>query len=104
MKRNSGNDGTQDSPADDPKGIELAYRERIVGMVDRKLKGDAATAILTSIFLQATRSVMYTKETVNDQFMRNKLPANAFAITDRLISTCNTWDSTSVVTSPSPES
>ena len=74
-----------------------------MGMVKGALKGSAATTLLASNILEATRAVMYTDPTVNAQLTRNKQIANAFAIADRVISTRSTRDSTSVVTSPFPE-
>lgn len=74
-------------------------------MVNGTPKGSAATILLASSILAATRAVIYTEPTVNVQFAINKQIANAFAIADRLISPCSRRDSTSsMVTDPFPES
>ena len=75
-----------------------------MGMVNGALKGSAATMLLASSILEATRAVMYTDPTVNVQLTRKRQIANAFAIVDRVISTRIIRDSTSVVTGPFPES
>ena len=75
-----------------------------MGMVNGALKGSAATILLASSILEAMRAVMYTDPTVNIQLPRTKQMVNAFAIADCVISTRSTRDSTSVVTSPIPES
>ena len=73
-------------------------------MVNGALKGSAATTLLASNILEATRAVMYTDPTVNIQLTRNKQIANAFAIADRVISPRSIRAPTSVVTNPFPES
>jgi len=75
-----------------------------MGMVNGALNGSAATTLLASRILEATKVVMYTDPTVNVQLTRNRQIANAFAIADRVISPRSTRGSTSVVTSPFPES
>lgn len=73
-------------------------------MVNGALKGKVATMLLASSILEATRAVIYTDPTVKTQLAMNRQTANAFEIADRVISTCSTRDSTSVVTGPFPES
>jgi len=75
-----------------------------MGIVNGALKGSAATMLLASSIREATSTVTYTDPTVNDQLTRNKQTADAFAIGERVISPRSTRDSTSVVTSPFPES
>jgi len=87
-----------------PEDGEPMQRERMVGMVNRALKGSAAAMLLASSFSEATRAVIYTEPIVVAQLPRNKQITNAFAIVDCLISTRSAWDSISIVTIPSPNS
>ena len=73
-------------------------------MANRALKGSATTTLLASSLLKATKAVMYTEPTANDQLARNIQTTNAFATADRVISTRTRRASTSVVTDPFPES
>ena len=73
-------------------------------MVNRALKGSAATTLLASSRPKATRIVVYTEPTANVQLPRNMKIANAFATVDCVISTDSRRDSTSVVTNPLRES
>lgn len=72
-------------------------------MVNRALKGSAATMLSAFSLLKATRVVIYTEPTVNAQLARNMQIANAFATADCVISTRKRRDSTCVVTDPFPE-
>ena len=76
----------------------------MVGIANRALKGSAAIMLFASNFPDTTRAVVYTELTVTAQLPINKQIRNAFAITERSISARSTWDSTSVVTNPSPDS
>ena len=76
----------------------------MVGMANRALKGSAAITPVASNFPNTTRVVVYTELTATAQLPINRQIRKAFAIADRSISARSTRDSTSVVTSPSPDS
>ena len=79
------------------------WRDRMAGMAKKALKGSAAIMLFASSLSEATRAVVYTEPIVIAQLPRNKQIANAFEITDRLISALNTRDSTPIGTDPSPD-
>ena len=73
----------------------------MTGMANKALKGSPATILFVPSLLRATRTVVYTEPTANDQLTKNRQIVDAFAIADRLISARKARDSTSTVTSPS---
>ena len=93
------NDGFTDG---DSQG--RAIERPVAGMANKALKGSATTTLFASSLSEATRTLIYIEPIAIAQLPRNKQIANVFAIMDRLISPRNTRDSTSIDTSPSPDS
>lgn len=52
----------------------------MAGMINRALKGSPMATLPTTGFPRATRTVMYTEPTVNNQLTKVNQPEKAFAI------------------------